>query len=60
MMCRTHAAGRVRKFTDEELDNAATISLNADAPLTAQYFIEDHALRHSFHHLANIREALNR
>ena len=53
------AADRVREFSDEELDRAATISLNADAPLTAQFFIEDHALRHSFHHLANIRAALN-
>jgi len=54
------AADRVREFSDEELDNAVTVSLNADAPLTAQFFIEDHALRHSFHHLANIRTALNR
>lgn len=54
------AADRVREFTDEELDNAATVSLNADAPLTAQFFIEDHALRHSFHHLAKIRAALSR
>lgn len=54
------AADRVREFTDEELDNAATVSLNADALLTAQFFIEDHALRHSSHHLANIRAALNR
>ena len=45
------AADSVRAFTDEELDNSATVSLNADAPLTAQFFIEDHALRHSFHHL---------
>jgi len=54
------AADRVREFTDEELDRAGPVSLNADAPLTAQFFIEDHALRHSFHHLANIRAALNR
>ena len=53
------AADRVRAFTDEELDNAVTVSLDADAPLTAQFFIEDHALRHSFHHLANIKAALN-
>lgn len=53
------AADAVRKFTDEELDSAARVTLNADAPLTAQYFIEDHALRHSFHHLANIKAALN-
>ncbi len=51
------AAKRVRAFTDADLDNAATVSLYGDAPLTAQYFIEDHALRHSFHHLANIQTA---
>ena len=54
------AAERVRAFTDDELDKAATASLNADAPLTAQFFIEDHALRHSFHHLADMRAVLNR
>lgn len=54
------AARRVREFTDAQLDTAAKISLNADAPLTAQFFIEDHALRHSFHHFANIRAALKR
>ncbi len=54
------AAERVRGFTNEQLDRAATISLNANAPLTAQFFIEDHALRHSFQHLANIRAALKR
>lgn len=54
------AANRVRQFTDEQLDTAATVSLNADALLTAQFFIEDHAVRHSVHHLANIRAALRR
>lgn len=54
------AADAIRQFSDEELDQAAPISLNADAPLTAQFFIEDHALRHSFHHLAGIRAALDR
>ena len=53
------AASRVREMTDAELDSAATVSLNGDAPLTAQFFIEDHALRHSFHHLARIRETLD-
>ncbi|MFQ6610401.1 MAG: DinB family protein [Fidelibacterota bacterium] len=53
------AADAVRNFIDEELDNSATVSLNADAPLTAQFFIEDHALRHSFHHLAKIRATLD-
>jgi hypothetical protein len=54
------AVDAVRRMTDEELDRAAPVSLNADAPLTAQFFIEDHALRHSFHHLAKIRAALGR
>jgi len=52
------AAEAVRKFTDEELDRAAPVSLNADAPLTAQFFIEDHALRHAWHHHAKITSAL--
>ena len=53
------AADRVRAFSDKELDSAAGVSLNADAPLTAQFFIEDHALRHSFQHLASMRDALS-
>lgn len=52
------AAETVRSFTDEELENSATVSLNANAPLTAQFFIEDHALRHSFHHLEKIKATL--
>jgi DinB superfamily len=53
------AADAVRAFTDEQLDSAAPFSLNADAPLTAQFVIEDHALRHSWHHLAKIKAVLN-
>lgn len=49
------AAGAVRVLTDEQLDRAASVSLYADAPLTCQFFVEDHALRHSYHHLAKIR-----
>ena len=52
------AAEAVRAFTDEELDRAAPVSLNADAVLTAQFMIEDHAVRHSYHHLARIQQAL--
>jgi hypothetical protein len=52
------AAAAVRAFTDEDLDRAAPVSLNANAPLTCQFIIEDHALRHSYHHLAKIRAAL--
>jgi hypothetical protein len=31
-----------------------------NAPLTCQFWLEDHAVRHSFHHLAKIRAALKR
>jgi hypothetical protein len=54
------AADAIRRMTDEQLDRAANVSLYADAPLTAQFFIEDHALRHSYHHLGKIRKALGR
>ncbi len=52
------AADAVRKFSDEELDRAAAVSLNGDAPLTAQFVLEDHAVRHSFHHLAKMRSTV--
>lgn len=52
------AAEAVRTLTDAQLDRATRVSLYGDAPLTAQFFIEDHALRHSWHHLAKIRAAL--
>ena len=54
------AAAVVRAFTDEQLDTAAPFSLSYGAPVTAQFVIEDHALRHSWHHLAKIRKALDR
>jgi hypothetical protein len=54
------AAAAIRALSDEELDQAAPVSLNFDAPLTCQFFLEDHAVRHSYHHLARIREALRR
>jgi hypothetical protein len=53
------AAAAIRALSDEQLDRAAPVSLNADAPLTCQFFLEDHAVRHSYHHLARIRAALN-
>ena len=52
------AAESVRAMTDAQLDSAAPFSLNADAPLTAQFVIEDHPVRHSWHHLAKIKRAL--
>lgn len=54
------AAAAIRALSDAELDQAASISLNADAPLTAQYFIEQHPLGHPYSHLASIRAALGR
>ena len=54
------AAAAVRAFTDEELDRGAPFSLSFGTHVTAQFVIEDHALRHSWHHLARIRKALGR
>jgi len=54
------AATAIRSFTDEQLDTAAPFSLSFGAPVTAQFVIEDHALRHSWHHLARIRSALGK
>jgi len=54
------AADRVRAFKDEELDRAAPFSLSFGAPVTAQFVVEDHAVRHSWHHLARIRTAVGR
>jgi len=56
----TAAAAAIRALTDDQLDRAAPVSLNSDAPLTCQFMLEDHAVRHSYHHLARIRAALAR
>ena len=52
------AASAIRALSDEELDRAAPVSLYTEAPLTCQFFLEDHAVRHSYHHLAAIRKAV--
>lgn len=54
------AAAVIRGLSDAELAQAAPVSLYGDAPLTCQFFLEDHAVRHSYHHLAKIRKALGR
>jgi len=54
------AAAAIREFTDEQLDTVVVNGLAFDTPLTTQFFIEDHPVRHSFHHLARMREALGR
>jgi hypothetical protein len=54
------AAAAVRAFSDEELDSAAPFSLSYGAPMTAQFVVEDHPLRHPWHHLVRIRKALGK
>lgn len=56
----SEAAAAVRALTDEQLDQAAPFSLSFGAPMTAQFVIEDHPLRHPWHHLARIRKAVGR
>jgi hypothetical protein len=52
------AAAAVRAFSDAELDRAAPFSLSFGAPVTAQFVLEDHAVRHSWHHLARLQKTL--
>jgi hypothetical protein len=52
------AAAAIRALSDEAIDRAAPVSLYSDAPLTCQFMLEDHAVRHSYHHLARLRAAL--
>jgi len=52
------AAAAIRALSDGELAQSAPISLYGDAPLTCQFMLEDHAVRHSYHHLARLRSAL--
>jgi hypothetical protein len=52
------AAAAIRALTDEQLAQAAPASLYADAPVTCQFILEDHAVRHSYHHLARLRRAV--
>jgi hypothetical protein len=52
------AAELIRGFSDEDLDAAVPVSLYGDAELTCQFMLEDHAVRHSRHHLARLRSAV--
>lgn len=52
------AADAVRALTDEQLDRAAPFSLSYGAPVTTQFIIEDHPLRHPWHHLFRMEKAL--
>ncbi|HYS24173.1 MAG TPA: DinB family protein [Vicinamibacterales bacterium] len=52
------AAAAIRALSDEQLAQWAPVSLYGDAPLTCQFVLEDHAVRHSYHHLARLRRAM--
>jgi hypothetical protein len=54
------AAAGIRALSDEQLDRAAAVSYNAHAPLTCQFWLEDHPVRHSYHHLARMKAAVQR
>jgi hypothetical protein len=53
------AAAEVRTLADADLDRAAPFSLSYGAPVTAQFVLEDHAVRHSWHHLARLQKAID-
>ncbi len=52
------AAAAIRALSDEALAQAAPVSLYGDATLTCQFLLEDHAVRHSYHHLNLITRTL--
>ena len=52
------AATAIRAMTDAQLDAAVPISLYGDAPLTLQFWLEDHQITHSYRHLAAIKAAI--
>jgi DinB family protein len=53
------AAEAIRALRDEQLDMVTPNSLHADAPVTTQFWIENHPLAHAYRHLASIRAALS-
>jgi hypothetical protein len=54
------AAAAIRALSEEQLTRAVPVSLYGDAPLTCQFFLEDHAVRHSYHHLSRMRRVVQR
>jgi hypothetical protein len=50
------AAAAIRVMTDAQLDLAVPNSLYGGAPLTLQFWLEDHPVSHSYKHLAEIKE----
>lgn len=53
------AASAIRALSDAQLDMVVPISLYADAPLSLQFWLEDHQISHSYKHLAGIKAATN-
>jgi len=60
MSAQTAAIHKMKGSAGHELDQAPPFSLSFDAPVTAQFVVEDHALRHSWHRLARICKVLGR
>ena len=54
------AAEALRALSDVELDRAQPSKMYDGCAVTCQFMLEDHAVRHSYHHLAKIRAALGR
>jgi hypothetical protein len=54
------AAAAIRALSDEALARAAPVSLYGNAPLTCQFLLEDHAVRHSYHHLSRMAALLGK
>lgn len=51
-------AQAVRLLTGEELSRAVPFSLAYGATMTVQFIIEDHPLRHPWHHMARMRSTI--
>ena len=54
------AAEAIRAFSDEQLESAAPVSLNADAPLTALFFLVYHAVGNRYPHVEKIGSRVGR
>lgn len=54
------AAALVRGLDDAQLDRVAPTALHWGAPLTVQFFVEQHPIAHPHIHLESIRAALGR
>ncbi len=52
------AVDAVRALTDEQLDRTAPNELHWLAPMTVQFFVEQHPIAHPFIHLQSIKAAL--